>query len=320
MKKVSVIIPTYNSAGTLVDTVKSVLDQTYPDIEIIIVDDGSTDDTKKVLEPYLDSICYIYQDNNGTCSARNAGFEASKGEYIAFLDSDDLYHSTKIEYSIGHLESNPDIGFVHNPAIYINEKGMMAGIHYYLGNMMTDKFSERILLSNWVCNSTVVMRRSSLEAIDTIKKTVFAPADWDMWIRLSEKFRCGYINRPLSFYRLASRSIYNDIEKNFKEELIILEEVFKRKKTYKISFKNKCFSNTYFRCANWYRRNSQIDQAKEMLKTSLKYDRFNLLALIQIFVCSLPEPISQVFFMIIEKVVFFKKMLIASIFSKRMGK
>ena len=102
MRKVSVIIPAYNKAALTVKTVESVLNQTYKNIEIIVVDDGSTDDTRRFLLPYDKEIKYIYKRNAGVCSARNVGIHLSTGEYIGLLDCDDMYLPQKIELSVEH--------------------------------------------------------------------------------------------------------------------------------------------------------------------------------------------------------------------------
>src|ERR1035438_9429294 len=94
---VSAIIPTYNYARYMADCVGSVLGQSYPNIELIVVDDGGTDDTRQRLGPYIDRIRYIYQDNQGVGAARNTGIAAARGEYIALLDADDIWHPRKIE-------------------------------------------------------------------------------------------------------------------------------------------------------------------------------------------------------------------------------
>ena len=98
--KVSVVIPTYNSSQFIVETLESVFAQTYKDYEIIVVDDGSTDNTKEVLQPYTSRIKYIYKENGGPASARNVGIKSAQGEYIAFLDSDDRWLPEKLEKHI----------------------------------------------------------------------------------------------------------------------------------------------------------------------------------------------------------------------------
>ena len=111
--KVSVIIPTYNRSKLVVETLRSVLDQTFVDKEIIIVDDGSTDDTEAALAPYLDRINYFRQENQGVNAARNTALDLATGEYIALLDSDDLWMPFKLELEVAVLDENPEVGFVY---------------------------------------------------------------------------------------------------------------------------------------------------------------------------------------------------------------
>ncbi len=107
MPKVSVIIPTFNCAVYLPQAIESVLGQTWQDFELIVVDDGSTDDTCQVLAPYQNRLVYLYQENQGESSARNKGIQVAQGEYLAFLDSDDLWLATKLERQITVLEAWP---------------------------------------------------------------------------------------------------------------------------------------------------------------------------------------------------------------------
>ncbi len=109
MIKVSVIIPTYNRAEYVTQAIDSVLAQTYADYEIIVVDDGSTDNTKAVLLPYMDRIRYIYQENAGASAARNTGIKAAKGDWVAFLDSDDEWLPGKLAVQIRAVESHPQL-------------------------------------------------------------------------------------------------------------------------------------------------------------------------------------------------------------------
>src|SRR4030042_4827818 len=104
MPKVSVIIPTYNRGNLVLESIQSVFAQTFSDYEIIVIDDGSTDNTREVLHPYLSKLTYIYEKNSGQSFARNIGILASKGEYIAFLDSDDLWEPEKLETQVKLLD------------------------------------------------------------------------------------------------------------------------------------------------------------------------------------------------------------------------
>ena len=109
---VSVIIPTYNRAHYVVEAVESVLAQTHKNIEIIVVDDGSTDGAEEILDPYKDRIRYFYQENQGVSAARNLGIRNANGQYLAFLDSDDLWLPDKTELQLNFLKENDNYGFV----------------------------------------------------------------------------------------------------------------------------------------------------------------------------------------------------------------
>jgi len=110
--KVSIIIPTYNQSQYLEEAMESVLNQTYQNIEIIIVDDGSTDNTSEVVKSFDNKIIYIPQKNKGASSARNAGIKKAQGQYVAFLDSDDMWIKNKLEKQIKFIQNNPEIGLL----------------------------------------------------------------------------------------------------------------------------------------------------------------------------------------------------------------
>jgi len=122
--RVSVIIPTYNCAQFITEAIESALMQTYTDIEIVVVDDGSTDNTKEILKPYIEKnfLTYIYQENQGPGAARNTGIKAATGEYIAFLDADDTLTEDSVEKRINLIEGSSDIGLVFSDYFYQKEK------------------------------------------------------------------------------------------------------------------------------------------------------------------------------------------------------
>jgi glycosyltransferase involved in cell wall biosynthesis len=109
---VSVVIPTYNYARFVSEAVDSVLAQTYPSLEVVVVDDGSTDDTREVLARYGDRIRYIYQPNAGLPAARNTGIKAARGEFIGLLDSDDVFHPRKFELQMRYMLAHPEVGML----------------------------------------------------------------------------------------------------------------------------------------------------------------------------------------------------------------
>jgi glycosyltransferase involved in cell wall biosynthesis len=127
--KVSVLIPTFNRASFLPAAVESVLQQTYADYEIVIVDDGSTDDTKVALGPYLDKVRYIYCSRGGPAHARNVAFENAVGQYLCLLDSDDLYYEHKLELEVDHLERYPDSVMVYTDFSAFDDEGFSREFH-----------------------------------------------------------------------------------------------------------------------------------------------------------------------------------------------
>src|SRR3989338_243061 len=127
MNLVSIIIAAYNKAEFTCRAIDSVLNQTYPHIEIIVVDDGSTDDTRQRVSAYGDKVRYFYKENGGACSARNYGIRLAQGEYIALMDCDDMYEASKIELSVDYLRTHPEVGFVHTAAYFVDEEGWVVG-------------------------------------------------------------------------------------------------------------------------------------------------------------------------------------------------
>ena len=123
MPTVSVVIPTYNRALMVKEAIQSVLDQTYSDFEIIVVDDGSTDDTREVVTAFADKVRYVFQENSGRSNARNRAIHMARGRYIAFLDSDDLYMPHKLDMQVACMEKVPEFGMVYSTAVCIDEQG-----------------------------------------------------------------------------------------------------------------------------------------------------------------------------------------------------
>ena len=246
VKKVSVIIPAYNNADLTIKTVKSVLTQTYENIEIIVVDDGSTDDTKNKLKLFGDGIHYIYKQNGGACSARNVGIKQATGEYIAPIDCDDIFYPEKIAKSVECLEKKSDYGFVYTDAYFINRDDNVISNHQISNRPASGWIAPRLILKNFICNSTVVIRKECFEEVGFFDETIFIPADWDMWLRVSEKYKVAYIDDKLTGYRLTDNYIASNMETAIKETVYVLNKAFVRNNRISRGLKKKCLSNVYF--------------------------------------------------------------------------
>lgn len=271
--EISVIIPAYNSADYTVETVESVLAQTYGDLEVIVVDDGSTDNTRQALGPYYDRIEYVFKKNGGACSARNLGIRRARGEFIACLDCDDLWLPDKLEHSLPVLEAESKMGFVFTPCYTINATGEVTGEVRYTFDL--DQAYLNLLMENFVPAPTVIMRSSCLEQVGLFDESIFIPADWDMWLRLAHRFVVGYVDRPLSKYRLASNYTLRNVEQLVQESKYVLEKQFRIAQELSAQNRSRSMSALLFVHSQLYRRNADMKRARENLLRAIKYNPLN---------------------------------------------
>ena len=208
---VSVCIPSYNHARYLPETIESVLKQTYNNIEIIIVDDGSTDDSLAIARQYAEAhpdAIHVYthpdQQNHGISATVNYAFSLSKGAYWSGLPSDDMLLPEKIERQVRYLESNSDIGFVYSYACGVNDEGKPLGDRYMrLGEDISHDPDPifTMLGGNRIYGMTVLARREAIEQTGQ-HRLHLVYSDWEFWIRLLLQTKAGFINEPLVKYRI----------------------------------------------------------------------------------------------------------------------
>lgn len=213
MPTVSVIIPTYNRALYLCEAIDSVINQTYNDVEIIVIDDGSTDDTQQRLKQYKDAIKYIYQSNSGSAIARNRGILSSTGKYIAFLDSDDLWYPTKLEKQVRILDKNEDIGFVY--CDYAKGHNTVEGQKGHLETLSPPSgyIFNHLVDANYICTPSVIIRRSVFPNSGFFDPTLLRSQDYDLWLRLAYCCKCYFISEVLTLVREHSERITKDLNK-----------------------------------------------------------------------------------------------------------
>lgn len=205
MVRVSVNIPVYNGSDYIRDTLESVLAQTVKDFEIIIIDDGSNDGSGQVIKEFKDSrIKYFFQENKGIGAARNAAIEMSQGEYIAFLDQDDLWLPTKLEEELAMFDKGRDIGLVFCNTIFFSYKGDL--FSYYGKEKPPQGMVFRQLLRKYFLSlETVMVRRSVLETVGLFPDYMMAE-EYDLFLRIAYKFPFGYVDKALSKYRLHDKN------------------------------------------------------------------------------------------------------------------
>lgn len=208
---VSVIIPTYNCEPYIADTLRSVLEQDYRPIEVIVVDDGSTDRTSEIVASFDAPVRLLRQANRGVCVARNRGFEESQGDFICFLDHDDHWFPWKLRCQIEAFESSPETGVVFTSfGRWIPEAGRFPDAATLdpgnAGELQIDPdFSgwiyHQFLLDCWALTSTAMIRREALERCGGFDPKLPYSEDWDLWLRLSRAYPFIKLNRASTLYR-----------------------------------------------------------------------------------------------------------------------
>ena len=196
---VSVIVPTFNRAWTLKDAVDSVLAQDYPNIELIIIDDGSKDNTQKLLKAYKDKIIGLRQENKGVSAARNAGIKKSNGVFIALLDSDDAWDKKKISCQVEFFQCNPEAMICQTEEIWIRNGRRVnpKAKHKKPSGMIFEPSLELCLVSP----SAVMMKRQLFELKGYFNEDFTVCEDYDLWLRISSTLPVFLIDKPYTIKR-----------------------------------------------------------------------------------------------------------------------
>jgi glycosyltransferase involved in cell wall biosynthesis len=187
MPLVSVIIPTYNRAYVVKRAIDSILNQTFPDFEIIVVDDGSTDDTKEVINSYIDNrIKYIYKQNGGPSSSRNLGLTYIKGKYVSFLDSDDEWPTNFLEVMTSKLEQNSNFGIAYSSTKVCNDEKDKMSIPFYKKRYVSGWISKELFKNSFVWPMAVMLKTEILKDF-WFDEALRNSEDNDSFLRLSLK-------------------------------------------------------------------------------------------------------------------------------------
>ena len=209
---ISVVMPTYNQAGFIREAIESVLNQSYTNLELIIINNYSTDRTEKIIESFKDvRIRYLKFKNDGVIAAsRNRGIQESVGGYIAFIDSDDVWLANKLENQIEYLESNKELGMVYSAQSILGTQSSI-DISRYIYNKDLEKYDTAmaILNKNLISCSSVVVKKdifSNIGYFDEDRDLVGAE-DCDLWVRIAMKYKIGFLGKVLSKYRIHADAI-----------------------------------------------------------------------------------------------------------------
>lgn len=205
METVSVVIPVHNHEQFIGETIESVISQSYPHIQIVVIDDGSTDGTRNVLEMYKDKIIVNRQMNAGVVAARNSGIQKATGEYVCILDCDDLFLPQKVELQISLFKNRPDVGLVHTGASVVRPGSRGWEVWYNqtpIEYSSKEQYIQALIRSNIIVCSTVMVKRELFSQVGLFDDNYrYNGEDYDMWLRLLTCCNFGCIPQVLLNYR-----------------------------------------------------------------------------------------------------------------------
>ena len=284
MPLISAVIPVYNGEQTIEETIASVLTQTVIDLEIIVVNDGSTDGTLEVISSIADDFpagtlrerLHIFSyPNAGLATSRNRGIEKATGEYIAFLDADDLWRQDKLELQLRSLQENPQAAVAYSWTDFIDEEShfLRPGSHISAsGNVW-----KKLLQVNFIENgSNVLIRKTVFDRIGTFDPNLSTAADWEMWLRIARHFEFVTVEKVQVLYRFSPSSMSAKIRHQETECLQVLNRNFAAFSPDDLQLQRDCLANLYryliFRCFECDRYRQFGFAAIDFLLKVLYYD------------------------------------------------
>lgn len=243
---ISVIIPTYNHARFLAQAIESALAQTLPPVELIVVDDGSTDETAQVLARYAGRIRVIRQQNSGVAAARNAGAALAAGDYLAFLDADDVWLPRKLERQMARLRAEPELGLVHCGVEEIDEAGQRRG--YRRDGLEGWLFEEFLLFRRSILlggGSGALMPRAVFQAAGGFDERLSTSADWDLYCRIAARHCIGFVPEALLRYRLHGGNMHTNFQAMEHDMLLAFAKAYRGATTEQRRLRRRGYGNLH---------------------------------------------------------------------------
>lgn len=256
MPKVSIIIPAYNAESTIKSTIEAVRNQTYRDYELIVINDGSTDRTAEIVREIADDRFKLFSyKNGGLATARNRGIRQATGEYIAFLDADDLWTKDKLEKQVAILETNPEVGVVYSQTSYIdNESNFLYNCEpvCFAGDVLKE-----LLLTNFLHNgSNPLIRQQAIATVGEFDCSLSSSEDWDFYLRLAARYPFAVVPEYQVLYRQTSNSMSSNVEKMKQVCYAVLERAYQKSPQLQ-HYRRQSLSILHLYCAELYLRKSK---------------------------------------------------------------
>lgn len=266
---ISVVIPNYNYAHYLPQTIESVLSQSYPRVEIIVVDDGSKDESTTIVEKYGERVRLVRQQNQGVAIARNRGVAEASGEFVAFLDADDLWLPTKLERQVERFQNEPDLGLVHCGVEEIDESGahLRTRLDGLEGQVATDLllFKRAVILGG---GSALMVAREVFKTIGGFDVRLSTSADWDFFYRIAARHRVGFVREVLVRYRMHGANMHGNIRLMEDDMMLAYSKAFSEVGSETRRLRRKAYGALHLTLAgSYFRAGRHFDFARHMLKS-----------------------------------------------------
>lgn len=264
--RVSVVIPSFNHENFVMQAVASVMRQTYRDLEVIIVDDGSTDNTfRRIRECQDRRLVYIRQENAGLSAARNAGIASARGEIIALLDADDLFESGFLASAVQRLDVDPQLQAVYAGYRMIDEEGRALS-YSSTRSERPERLFQALLNGNFFPPSCVTARKTAYGSAGAFDTTLTACEDWDMWLRMAKSSRIAGIPEILLNYRILSDGMSSDAERMANNRMRVLNRHLARVSHISEEIKSRALAWSELRCAVEYIQAGDTGRAQQALR------------------------------------------------------
>jgi glycosyltransferase involved in cell wall biosynthesis len=274
MPTISVVIPAYNAERTILETIKSVQQQSFSGFEIIVINDGSTDRTLELLQGVKDErLRFFSYENAGVAIARNRGISQSTGEFIAFVDADDLWTPDKLELQLAALRHHPEAGAAYSWTyfMYEQEGSVVPGKPvFFEGNVYP-----KLLVENFIAHgSNLLIRRKCIESVGEFDSNFPHCADWDFYIRLAARWPFAVVREHQIYYRQSSSSMTSKIDGIERQMLLMFEKAFQTAPIEYQDIRNQSLAWVYEYCTQQYLQYStdigEVNQAGQKLWKAIR--------------------------------------------------
>lgn len=266
---ISVIIPNYNYGRYLAQAIDSALAQTYAKVEVIVVDDGSTDESHEVLGRYGEKIRWLSQENQGVSAARNRGVEESRGEILAFLDSDDLWLPAKLERQARLLLSDTELGLVHCGYVEFDDDGNLLKEH--LDGMEGWVAAEMLRLQRPVVlggGSAAIMTRRAFNEVGGFDRRLTHGEDWDLYFRVARQYKVGFVPEVLVRYREHGVNCHLNVRRTERSWMLAFDKAFAGADPELRGIRRACYGKLHSILAgSFFRAGHYFDFARHMTKS-----------------------------------------------------